>query len=118
ITTDYGMETTAGADFGGGGEDETLAAANAAALEGRTVLTLDDAEVGQIRRVGRDQENGARVATIDAGGFLGVGSRTIAVPLTRLSRLAADGEYVRLAMMRTSLEAEPEFDESRLDADR
>lgn len=118
IITDYGLETTADEGFGdGGGGDDSLAAANAAELEGRTVLTLDGEEVGQIRRIGRDPEDGTRVATIDAGGFLGVGTRTIAVPLTRLSRSAAEGEYVRLGMMRTSLEAEPEFDESRLTPD-
>lgn len=118
ITTDYGLESTANDDFGAGaGGDENLSGANASELEGRTVLTLDGEEVGQIRRVGTNPEDGTRVATIDAGGFLGVGNRTIAVPLTRLSRSAADGQYVRLGMMRTSLEAEPAFDESRLEPD-
>jgi hypothetical protein len=41
--------------------------------------------------------------------------KTIAVPLSKLK--AAEGEVVRIWMMRTSLEAEPEFDESELAPD-
>lgn len=116
VNTDFGSEVADETlvDEGVAG-DEGLSNATAGDLEGRTVLTLDGEEIGEIRKVGRKPDDGQRVATVDVGGFLGVGERTIAIPLSKLN--AADGEIVRVSMMRTSLEAEPEFDESKLAPD-
>lgn len=116
VNTDYGSEVPddSNADEARAG-DEGLSRAKAEALEGRTVLTLDGEEVGEIRRVGKNPKDGQRVATIDVGRFLGVGRKTIAVPLSKLN--PAGGELVRISMMRTSLEVEPAFDESELAPD-
>lgn len=115
LNTEYGSE-----DFAGSNGDAALARnqglskAKAEELEGRTVVTLTGDEVGQIREVGQSPGHQERVATIDVGGFLGVGQKTVAVPLSRLHRAPSDGERVRISMMRTSIEALPEFDESAL----
>lgn len=115
LNTDYGPEETTN-----GNGDAALtrnggqSRAKAGQLEGKTVVTLSGDEVGQIREVGKSPEHEERVATIDVGGFLGVGEKTIAVPLSKLHRSEADGERVRISMMRTAIESQPEFDESAL----
>lgn len=118
INTDYGSVVPGRVKVEEGApEDAELMRAQGAELEGQTVLTLDGEEVGQIRQVGRNPEDGQRVATIDAGGFLGVDRRTIAIPLAKMSRAEPGSAGLRVYMMRTSLEVEPEFDESRLAPD-
>lgn len=113
--TEYGLEETAASKG-----DEALtrnrgqSRAKAEDLEGKTVVTLSGDEVGRIGRVGKSPEFEERVATIDVGEFLGVGEKTIAVPLSKLHRSEADGDRVRISIMRTAIEAQPEFDESTL----
>lgn len=119
VHTEYGSSEDVAASGGRGGlaKNRGLYKAKAEHLEGRTVVTLTGEEVGEIREVGESPENGERVATIDAGGFLGVGQKTIAVPLSKLHRSPSDGENVRISLMRSSIETLPDFDESELDPD-
>ena len=118
LATEYGMEETAGSDGDASlAKNRGQSRAKAADLEGKTVVTLSGEEVGQIGEVGKSPEHEERVATIDVGGFLGVGEKTIAVPLSKLHRAEADGEQVRISMMRSKIEAEPEFDEAALTPD-
>lgn len=115
LNTEYGLEDSAASDGGAGlAKNEGLSKAKADDLEGRTVVTLTGDEVGEIRAVGKSPSHGERVATIDAGGFLGVGEKTVAVPLSELHRTPSDGENVRIALLRSSIESLPEFDESEL----
>lgn len=118
LNTEYGIEDspTAGSD-GALTSNRGLTKAKADYLAGKKVVTLDGKEIGEIRKVGKSPSHDERVATIDAGGFLGVGSKTIAVPLSRLHQSPSDGDNIRLSMMRTSLEEEPEFDEAQLTMD-
>lgn len=115
LNTEYGSEdvtaTNGEADLE---HDRGLAQAKAGDLEGRTVVTLTGEEVGEIGKVGASPEHDERIATIDVGGFLGVGEKTIAVPLSNLHRTPSDGEEVRISLMKTSMESAPAFDESTL----
>lgn len=115
LNTDYGPEETGGSDGDAAlAENRGQSRAKAADLEGKTVVSLSGEEVGRIGQVGKSPEHDERVATIDVGSFLGVGEKTIAVPLSKLHRSEADGDRVRISMMRTAIESEPAFDESAL----
>lgn len=94
-----------------------LSGMTAEELEGKKVLTLTGEEVGEIDDVGTSATQQARVATVEVGGFLGVGEKTIAIPLSELQSSVSDEDSVRTSMTRTSIEALPEFDESDFSAD-
>lgn len=51
-------------------------------LEGATVYGADDHKVGKVDHV--HGAGGASTAVIDVGGFLGIGAKPVAVPLTDL----------------------------------
>lgn len=118
LNTEYGAEDASASEGDAGlARNKGLAKAKAQDLKGRTVVTLSGDEVGEIREVGKSPSDGERVATIDAGGFLGVGQKTVAVPLSELHRTPSDGDNVRIAMLRSSIESLPAFDESELAPD-
>jgi hypothetical protein len=118
LNTEYGPEDSPASNGDAGlAKNQGLSKAKAEDLEGRTVVTLTGDEVGEIRGVGKSPSHEERVATIDAGGFLGVGEKTVAVPLSELHRTPSDGEAVRIGMLRTSIESLPAFDESELEPD-
>jgi hypothetical protein len=95
-----------------------LSGLTAEELEGKKVLTLTGEEVGEIDAVGRSATQQARVVTVDVGGFLGIGEKTIAIPLSELElSVSSDDEAVRTSMTRTSIEALPEFDEADFTAE-
>lgn len=95
-----------------------LSGMTAEELEGKKVLTLTGEEVGEIEDVGRSATQQARVATVDVGGFLGIGEKTIAIPLSELEpSVSGEDEAVRTSMTRTSIEALPEFDEADFTAE-
>lgn len=115
LNTEYGPEETTGSNGDAAlAKNRGQSRAKAADLEGKTVVSLSGEEIGRIGQVGKSPEHDERVATIDVGGFLGVGEKTIAVPLSKLHRSESDGDRVRISMMRTAIEAQPEFDESAL----
>lgn len=118
-TDTYPTETQAGQSSqqtGHAGSD--LSALTAEELEGKKVLTLTGEEVGEIEDVGRSATQQARVATVDVGGFLGIGEKTIAIPLSELEpSVSGEDEAVRTSMTRTSIEALPEFDEADFTAE-
>jgi len=66
-------------------------------LIGRDVLRPVESQdvLGRVRRVVRDQ-SGRIVVVIDFGGFLGFGSRPIAVPIDAMVLLGQDMEIVAL----------------------
>ena len=118
LNTEYGLEESAAANGDALlADSQGLSKAKAEDLEGRTVVTLTGEEVGEIRAVGKSPSHEERVATIDAGGFLGVGEKTVAVPLSELHRAPSDGETVRIALLKSSIDSLPTFDESELEPD-
>jgi hypothetical protein len=120
-TETHSTETQAGQSSQQMGHaDSDLSGMTAEELEGKKVLTLTGEEVGEIEDVGRSATQQARVATVDVGGFLGIGEKTIAIPLSELepSVSGSDGDgAVRTSMTRTSIEALPEFDEADFTAE-
>jgi hypothetical protein len=51
-------------------------------LEGATIYGADDHKVGKVDHI--DGAGAASTAVIDVGGFLGIGAKPVAVPLTDL----------------------------------
>jgi len=85
-------------------------------LIGKSVVTATGEEIGEIDEVGYSATHQERVAVIEAGGFLGVGEKRIAVPLSELE-ISEDGN-VKTTMTRDSIEMQEEFDEAGFTADQ
>jgi sporulation protein YlmC with PRC-barrel domain len=81
-------------------------------LEGMTVTTGEGEELGTIEQVGYSDTHQEKVATINVGGFLGVGEKMIAVPLSKLEMGSDDSIVTR--MSREEIQSQPEFDPSDL----
>lgn len=119
-TDPYGTETetqteTYGAETGSEmGQDVT--AMTSEELQGKTIVTETGEEIGSINQVGYSSTHQERVATVEVGGFLGVGQKTIAVPLTDLQS-GQEEDQLKTSMTRESIESQQEFDESQLTAD-
>lgn len=79
-------------------------------LQDRSVHGSDDQEIGVIGDVYMDyDEHTVRYVTMDVGGFLGIGAKTVLVPFERLQWMA-DGDSLYLDAEREQIEEAPEFD--------
>jgi sporulation protein YlmC with PRC-barrel domain len=89
---------------------------SADALEDAVVRGLNDEKIGTVDDVYIDyDEHTVRYATVDVGGFLGIGAKTVLVPFERLQW--SNGELF-LPVERELLEKAPEFDPQRTTYDR
>lgn len=81
---------------------------------GKEVHSLTDEKLGRIIDVIVDRTGEPRAALIDFGGFLGVGSRKIAIAWELLSFAGAPGsERIRVLTTRDRLSNAPEFREGK-----
>jgi hypothetical protein len=82
---------------------------------GKEVRSAADENMGRIVDVMVDQSGQARAAVIDFGGFLGVGSRKIAVAWNalRFPLNEKKGERIALELTRDQVRAAPEFKEDK-----
>jgi sporulation protein YlmC with PRC-barrel domain len=94
---------------------EDMSELTADKLSGRAVVTSTGEEIGEIDEVGYSATHQERVAVIEAGGFLGVGEKRIALPLSELEMGTDDS--VTTTMTRESIESQEEFDEAGFTAD-
>jgi sporulation protein YlmC with PRC-barrel domain len=85
-------------------------------LAGKSVVTSTGEEIGEIDEVGYSATHQERVAVIEAGGFLGVGAKRIAIPLSELQMGTDDN--VSTTLTRDSIETQEEFDEAGFTADQ
>lgn len=93
-----------GASAGGGAITEE----QAPELVGRELTTSGGEDVGEISGVARSASDQQLYALVDVGGLLGIGERTIAVPLDGL-QTDADGN-VTTGMARDEIENQDEYD--------
>lgn len=84
-------------------------------LAGKSVMTTSGEEVGAIDQVGYSSTHQEKVATINVGGFLGVGEKLIAVPLSELQ--PGTDESLQTTMTREEIQSQPEFDPASLSTD-
>jgi hypothetical protein len=82
---------------------------------GRDVRSAADEDMGRIVDVLVDRAGQARAAIIDFGGFLGVGSRKIAVDWSALHfpQPGKPGERIALDLTRDQVKAAPEYREGK-----
>jgi hypothetical protein len=117
-TDDPTMDTTMGEEQESGTSQDpaaemempqSVADMSADELEGLTIVTETGEEIGEVDRVGHSEDQQERVATVDVGGFLGVGTKTVAIPLSELE-MTSDGR-LQTSLTRESIETLGEFDE-------
>lgn len=92
-----------------------LASHEAAGILGKEVRSATDEDMGRIVDVVVDRSGEVRAAVIDFGGFLGVGSRKIAVDWNALS-FPTPGDKagrVTLEFTRDQVKAAPEYQEGK-----
>ena len=81
---------------------------------GKTVLSSNGEQMGEIANVIVDRNGQPRAAVIDFGGFLGVGSRKIAVDWGALHFAPADKpDQVTLDLTRDELKSAPAYEEGK-----
>lgn len=87
---------------------------------GTTVYGANDENVGSIDDVILSQDGKVEAVIIDVGGFLGIGSKAVAVDLDNLTFMTdADGDhYLYTSLTEEQLKAQPEYDESSYAANR
>jgi hypothetical protein len=87
---------------------------NVQGILGKQVLTTKNEDMGRIVDVIVDRTGEPRAAIVDFGGFLGVGSRKIAVDWTALE-FAPEGKSaaVTLELTKDQLKAAPEYKEGK-----
>ena len=89
-----------------------LGSRQAQSVLGREVRTSADESMGRVVDVVVDREGRVRAAVIDFGGFLGVGSRKIAVDWNALRFDASDKrDLIRSELTRDQVNAAPEYKE-------
>lgn len=108
-----GQEETRGAGMGEQEPPAGMTPASTADLPGKTIVTSQGEEVGTIEQVGYSRQHDERVVTVNVGGFLGVGDRIIAIPISELG-LGGEGESVTTSLSRSALQQASEFDPSQL----
>jgi len=86
---------------------------DAQAILGKSVRSVDGEDMGRLVDVVVDRNGQPRAAVIDFGGFLGVGSRKIAVDWTVLKFLRDDGKQnvITVELTKDQVKAAPEFKE-------
>lgn len=89
---------------------EPLAAPDYTGILGKKIIGPDDKELGLVVDVIVDSEGRPRAAVIDFGGFLGVGSRKIAIDWRLLKFTPSQpGRQVSLELDRAEIQAAPEY---------
>jgi PRC-barrel domain len=91
----------------------TLGVQDAEAILGKSVHSSTGDDMGRLVDVVVDTDGRPRAAIIDFGGFLGVGSRKIAVDWSALKFVPNDpkGNVITVALTRDQVKAAPEFKE-------
>jgi hypothetical protein len=88
-----------------------LASNDVRGVLGSAVRSAADEDMGRIVDIIVDRSGTARAAVIDFGGFLGVGSRKIAVDWNAM-RFGA-GNRITLAMTRDQVKSAPQYEEGK-----
>jgi hypothetical protein len=101
------------ADAGKGGLSASVDPNDVEAILGKSVRSSAGEDMGRLVDVVVDREGRPRAAIIDFGGFLGVGSRKIAVDWSAL-KFAHDkdkGDVITVQLTRDDVKGAPEFKE-------
>ncbi len=86
-----GSSTAQGSAGSTGAMGSGMAAMNADQLKGKDLYGADNEKVGEIDGVLMGPDNKANSVLVDIGGFLGIGAKTVAIPV---AQLRAEGDRV------------------------
>ncbi|MEQ9638629.1 MAG: PRC-barrel domain-containing protein [Alphaproteobacteria bacterium] len=86
-------------------------AGGAGGLVGSTIVAQDGQEIGTVESLVTDA-GGAHFAVIDAGGYLGVGSHQVTVPLERL-RVSEESSAMVSSEYAAEIESQPTYDAAK-----
>ena len=75
-------------------------------LIGKNIVGMDGKAIGEIKDVAVGEDGQLKAVVAEVGGFLGLGAKRVAVPITHMRR---NGERVMVTMSRQQVEALPEF---------
>lgn len=92
-------------------QDASIDDVQAAELVGRALKTRDGEEVGEILGVARSREDQQLHALVDVGGLLGLGERTVSIPL-ETAQIDQEGD-VETQMSREEIESMEAYDETQ-----
>lgn len=81
-------------------------------LIGAGVKNLKGVEIGRVQDLLIGDDTQVRKAIVETGGFLGFGTRMVAIEIDRLTQVRGNNEYLFTAMTREQLEALPAYVES------
>jgi hypothetical protein len=83
---------------------------------GQTVYSANDENIGDINDLVVSKDQGAPTAIIGVGGFLGIGEKDVAVPISEITVTMTENNTMRLkvSMTREQLEAAPVFDRTAM----
>ena len=91
-----------------GGPAGSLETLGSEEIVGKTVVSQQGEEIGEIEDVVMDEASQQQLAVVDVGGFLGVGEKSVAVSFDQL-QLSDDGR-IRSDLTRETLQSQPEYD--------
>lgn len=82
-------------------------------LVGKDIYGANNEKIGDVKDVVMDQSSNQVTAVVaDIGGFLGIGSKTVAIPINQL-RAEGDDRIVATGLTKQQAENLPEFEEQR-----
>jgi hypothetical protein len=85
-----------------------ISESQASELIGKDLWTRDGEDLGEISAVARSLTDQQLHALVDVGGFLGIGERTVSIPIER-AQMDQDGNVIA-QMSRDEIEQMPEYD--------
>ncbi len=112
-STESQTETQDDTSMGSTGmEGSDLSQMSADELQGKSIVSSTGEEIGTIEKVGYSDQHQDKVAAVNVGGFLGVGEKVVAIPLSDLQMGADDN--LTTTMDREQLEQQEEIDPTML----
>lgn len=81
-------------------------------LIGTNVKNAQGEDIGEVEDLLVGADNEVQKVILEVGGFLGIGSRTVAVDIEELTRNRGDNKHLVSSMSKDQLEALPEYKEA------
>lgn len=113
-STGAGSSTTGSSAGGTAGAMDSQVAAMGDKLEGKDLYGANNEKVGEIDKVVMGPDNKVNSVLVDIGGFLGIGAKTVSIPV---AQLRAEGDRV-VAQNLTKEQAKGMQEYKESDADR
>ncbi|HET6630301.1 MAG TPA: PRC-barrel domain-containing protein [Woeseiaceae bacterium] len=78
-------------------------------IVGKTVVSAEGEEIGEVQEVVQDPAAGQKFAVVDVGGFLGVGQKSVVIALDELQTSSSGQDRLESNLTRETLETKSEY---------